>query len=180
MKTIKGLLNGTKILVRDKEILKYIKEDLEMKEKNKKIIEISLIEGLYLMEKNVLELYDNKKLDFFELLKKSTEITGDKNFYIKFLVYKDLKRRGYGVFTGYKFGADFRVYEPVQKNKTTQKEQREHSKFLVNVFPEEHVCSFANISGDVRLTRSVNKNLIYAIVNADNEIIYYSINLAKL
>lgn len=172
-KVAKGILSGTKIIIRDREIFKYIDESPE--QKDKKIIEISLIEGLYLIKKEVLEVYENnKKLEFFEIIEKAIEITKDKNFYIKFLVYNDLKSRGYSVFTGYKFGADFRVYE---KNKNIEKGQREHAKFLVQVFPEESMLSFANMAGDVRLTKSVNKNLIYAIVNADNEIIYYLIDI---
>lgn len=176
---IKGILNSTKIIVKDKEILKYLKKDFEeeTENKNKKVIELSLIEGLYLVDKDLLEVYDKKKLEFFEIVKKATEITNDEKFYIKFLVYRDLRNKGYLVFSGYKFGADFRVYEPTQES---QKGQRVHSKYLVNVFPEERLFSCASLSGDVRLTRGVNKDLIYAIVNADNEIIYYKIEKIKM
>lgn len=176
-KPINGILNGTKIIVKDKEILKYIKEDFEEEKENKNVIEISLIEGLYLVEKKLLNVYDKKKLEFFEIVKKATEITNDEKFYIKFLVYKDLRAKGYYVFSGYKFGADFRVYERDQK---AQEGQKVHAKFLVNVFPEERLFSFVNLSGDVRMTKGVNKSLIYAVVNADNEIIYYGIERMTL
>ncbi|PKP57383.1 MAG: hypothetical protein CVT88_05960 [Candidatus Altiarchaeales archaeon HGW-Altiarchaeales-1] len=55
-----------------------------------------------------------------------------------------------------------------------------HSKFLVKVVPEEYVSSFPEIAGNIRLAKAVNKNLVYALVDKDSDVIYYQIDMAKI
>jgi len=55
-----------------------------------------------------------------------------------------------------------------------------HSKFLIKVVPEEYISSFPGIAGDIRLAKAVNKNLIYAVVDKDSDILYYGIDIAKI
>lgn len=161
-KKIKGLLSGTKVILE-----RDIPELNKSRKKRSAGREISLIEALFLVETNKLEVWADKKLDFNDLIKASK----DENFYLKYMVYRDLKNRGLIVETGFKFGADFRVYE---------RGVNEHAKYLVNVFPEEYKCSFSELSRAVRLTKGVNKNLILALVDGDGCIIYYLLDLAKL
>lgn len=172
-KKIKGILSGTRIITRDKSIEKYIFLGNEAK----KIGGFSIIDGLYLVEKGILEVYDkNKRVNFEELLEKGKKISNDENFYIKYVVFRDLMNKQYIVATGIKFGVDFRVYGKrgeAELNKT-------HSKFLVKVVPEEYVSSFPEIAGDVRLARAVNKKLIYAVVDKDSDILYYGIDMVKI
>lgn len=161
-KKIKGLLSGTKVILG-----RNISELNKSGKKRSAGHEIPLIEALFLLETDKLEVWADKKLDFDDLIKASK----DENFYLKYMVYRDLKNRGLTVETGFKFGADFRVYERGVK---------EHAKYLINVFPEEYKCSFPELSRAVRLTKGVNKNLILALVDGDGGIIYYLLDLAKL
>ena len=50
-------------------------------------VQLSLIEGLYLMEKDTIEVYKskNKKIDFDEFFKKAKKL--EPNFWVRFCVY---------------------------------------------------------------------------------------------
>ncbi|MDI6730442.1 MAG: tRNA-intron lyase [Candidatus Altarchaeum sp.] len=196
MKKIRGVLSGTRIIIRDKSIEKYI----FLGDEAKKLGGFSVIEGLYLVEKGILEIYDkDMNVNFEELLEKGKKLTNDKNFYIKYVVFRDLMNRGYILATGIKFGVDFRVYdkknnkEGIKSEKTDKKnignigqkqnnvqQIKMHSKFLIKVLPEEYVSSFPEIAGNIRLAKAVNKNLIYALVDKDSDVIYYQIDMAKI
>jgi len=173
---IKGILSGPRITVRD---INAIEKYIFLGDDVKKLKGFSIIEGLYLVEKGILEVYDKeKKMTFEDLMEKGKILTDDENFYIKYVVFRDIANKGYIVATGFKFGVDFRVYDKGIKDKSHN--SNIHSKFLVKVVPEEYVCSFPTLSGDVRLAKAVNKNLVYAVVDKDSDIIYYQIDLAKI
>jgi tRNA-intron endonuclease len=61
----------------------------------------------------------------------------ERNFHARFIVYSDLRERGFLVKTGFKFGCDFRVYERGVKLKKGPKEAFEHTKWVVHAIPEE-------------------------------------------
>src|SRR5207249_1720395 len=69
-------------------------------------------EVLHLIHSNRMKLYrDSEKdpLDFNSVLKLA--LKHDKEILTKFLIYRDLRTRGYVAKEGFGFGADFRVYE---------------------------------------------------------------------
>ena len=71
-------------------------------------LELSILEACYLMESGRLDIYENDEkceLSYIIDFIKENEIYG------KYLVYKDLKNRGYLIKTGFKYGSDFRLYE---------------------------------------------------------------------
>ena len=74
-------------------------------------VQLSLLEGLYLLEAGKLSVKDasGKKMDFNAFLKKAQKV--EPKFHIRYLVFKDMRSRGYIVKTALKFGADFRVYD---------------------------------------------------------------------
>lgn len=68
---------------------------------------LSLIEACYLHEKGRLDVYEDEikcSLDYLIDLLKNKEIYG------KYIVFRDLKDRGYVIKTGFKYGSDFRLY----------------------------------------------------------------------
>ena len=168
----KGILSGTKILVGESDLKSFLREK-GFGEARGKIQELSLIEALFLIENEKIEIIrNNKTLKFEDIIKIGNEI--EKNFYSKYLVYKDLRSRGLLVRTGLKFGSDFRVYERGSTIKSG------HSKFLVHVIPEEYTCSFPEITRATRLAQSVNKKMVYAIVDEEGCITYYQIERVKI
>ena len=70
-------------------------------------LNISLIEACYLLEKGRLDIYEDDvecSVGYIIDLLKEQELFG------KYVVYRDLKDRGYVIKTGFKYGSDFRLY----------------------------------------------------------------------
>jgi len=135
-------------------------------------IQYTLAETLYLVETKKAKVFFNKK----ELTKKELEeklIRLDKKFHLKYLVYRDLRKQGYVVKTGLKFGADFRVYE---KGKTPD---NSHAKWLVFVEHETNKNSWQEFSSKNRVAHSTKKKLLIAIVDEEGDVLYFEINWIK-
>ena len=124
-------------------------------------LELALVEAMYLVNKDKLEVKkDDKKMS---------------NFHAKLIVYSDLRERGFVVKTGFKFGCDFRVYERGVKVKKGPKESHEHTKWVVHAIPEEFNCSFPELSRAVRLAQNIRTEMIWAVIDSENDATYYSI-----
>ena len=64
-------------------------------------LELSIIEACYLMESGRLDIYENdKKCDVNYII----DLIKEEEIYGKYLVYRDLKNRGYIIKTGFKYG----------------------------------------------------------------------------
>lgn len=167
-----GILSGTKVLVGDPTTRAFLKEKGFGEEEGTRH-ELSFIESLFLLEKNKLKITDAKKYFKYEDLIKIGNKT-EENFYAKFKVYSDLRGRGLLVRTGFKFGADFRIYERGASIGSS------HSSKLVQVVPEEYQCSFPELTRAARLAEGVNKDMIFAIVDEEGDITYYQVERVKM
>ena len=79
-------------------------------ESDKENLILTSFETLYLLYAKKLILNKNKKtIDFESFL--SICQKNDSEILTKFLIYRDLRNRGYVVKDGFGFGSDFRVYE---------------------------------------------------------------------
>ena len=127
-------------------------------------LQLSMVEALYLMENDVVDIRDfvtGKKLSlktFKTIIHKSQP-----DIELRLLVFRDLKRRGLIVKTGFKFGAHFRAY--------TKKPDKIHAEYLVHVVNKGFKSTWAEIGRAVRLAHSVNKEIVFARV-CDDEIDY--------
>lgn len=129
-------------------------------------LELSLLEALYLLEKGSLKLeLDGRDAVASDLTSRVVE----KDFPLRYRVYSDLRERGYITKTGFKFGAHFRVYERGGF-------PSEHSKYLVHCVTETNIFSFPELSRAVRLAEGVKKTLVFAVVDEEGDVTYYSIN----
>jgi len=138
-------------------------------------LELSLIEGTFLLERKKIQVgKDKKKVSLKGIYKHSQKI--DPRFVIKYTVYKDLRERGLPVRTGFKFGCDFRVYErgvtPVKKG---PKAQYEHTKWIVFCVAEDYKCSFQELSRAVRLAHNIRSHMLWAVVDNEGDCTYYQI-----
>ena len=173
-KTGIGILSGTKVLIGDPDLRSFLKqkgfgEEDEAGTRH----ELSFIEAMFLLENNKLKITDARKYFKFEDMIKHGN-RAEENFYAKYKVYSDLRARGLLVRTGFKFGADFRIYERGAELGSA------HSSKLVHVVPEEYACSFPEIARATRLAEGVNKDMIFAIVDEEGDITYYQIGRTKL
>ncbi len=172
MKKIRAYLLGGKVLSNDSNAFSlFEKSSLGSLEKN--IISYLDEEVIYLLEKEKIEVYSrNKKLSLEEVKKK---ILGkDKKSLARYIVFKDLREKGYVVKSGFKFGGDFRVYDKGCSPK------KEHSKWIVFVDLEKNNFRWTEFSAKNRVAHSTRKNLLIAIVDNEGDVIYYEIRWVRL
>ena len=130
-------------------------------------VQLSLIEGLYLMEKDTIEVYKskNKKIDFDEFFKKAKKL--EPNFWVRFCVYKDIRNRGYIIKTVLKFGADFRVYD------RGVKPGEDHAKWIVYPVYEGSTLTWYEFAAKNRVAHSTRKRLLLAVVDDESDVSYW-------
>ena len=131
----------------------------------------SLPEALFLAQNKKMEIFNhqNKKLSQKEILNKFQRI--DKKFKTKYLVFKDLRKKGYVVKTALKFGADFRVYD---------KKNSKHSKWICFTTSENQKMTWQDFSAKNRVAHSTKKNLLIAIADEEGDISYYEVKWTKV
>ena len=116
---------------------------------------LDLIEGCYLVEKNKLQVsyIDGKPVPFAKIKRicKEQYVVFDANY----LVYHDLRDKGYIVTPGIKFGCDFAVYE--------HGPGIDHAPYLVQVFRTTDDLAATGIVLAGRLATTVKKQFILAI-----------------
>lgn len=162
-------LFGERIIVTD---LKEM-EELEKRgygEKEGETLLLSPEEALYLVEKKLefgVKNEKGRKMSYDSLIKHFLKI--DKEFPMKYLVYKNIRDRGFIIKTGFKFGSHFRVYS------RGDKPGKGHAIWLIHCVPEEYIAEFPVISRAVRLAQNVRKKMIYAVVDKEGDITYYKI-----
>lgn len=127
----------------------------------KEYLELDLFESFYLFEKKKINLILKEKIitekDF-----KTYIFSKIKNFEDKYLVYKDLKEKGYIIKDGSFFGFDFRIYEGKEKN-------HEHTKYVLDV-KRTHKDEMSKVIKSERLANSINTKYILAIIDSENKI----------
>ena len=141
--------------------------------KNKKIL-YSLVETLFLLEKNKALIYQKnrkKVLTKDQIINKAKKI--DKRFIVRYIVFKELRNRGYIVKTALKFGADFRVYD------RGVKPGQDHAKWIVFPVHESESLTWYDFSAKNRVAHSTKKNLLIAIVDEEGDVSYYEVGWLK-
>ncbi len=157
MEVVRGELVKDRILSEEVELFeKYFYGSLK-----DGIVSLSLMEGLYLMKKGVLEVYHSGRRISEKKLREIAR-SFDPNFDRRFEVYEDLKMRNFVVKTGFKFGSDFRVYERVESV-----EDLPHSKYLVTIVDDRKLPMF-EIARAVRLAQNVRKKQLFVYKNGEN------------
>ena len=144
--------------------------DLEQKgygefEKNK--FYLKSFESLYLLYTGALTLFKGKKKVGFDSLIQICK-KNDEGILTKFLVYRDLRTRGYTVKDGFGFGSDFRVYS---KGDFGEK----GAKFLVFGLSEGKQEKIGKFQKKIEEIIKMGKEPIIAVIERRGEIIYYKI-----
>lgn len=125
-------------------------------------------ETLYLLYVNRLVLKKNKKqIDFNSFMGIYQKI--DSEILTKFLIFRDLRNRGYVVKDGFGFGSDFRVYERGHYGE-------KGAKFLIFGLNEGQQEKMGNLQKKVEEITQMGKEPIIAVIERRGEVIYYKIN----
>jgi tRNA-intron endonuclease len=127
-------------------------------------------EALYLLYLNKLVITSGRISNFASLLKHALKY--DKEIVTKFLVYRDLRSRGYVVKEGFGFGEDFRVYERGEYEK-------KRAKYVVFSINEGINVKVGELAKNVREIETMGKNAIAAVVERRGEVIYYKLTNMK-
>lgn len=131
---------------------------------------LTFYEAMYLCNKGLIEIKDEETgepVGFQDLLKRYEII--EKNAWVKYLIYRDLRSRGYVVREGFGPGVFFRLYERGEYAKNS-------ADYLVYGIYEGMPLSIEDLSQVLRFTQNLKKTLILAVINRRGEIVYYSLS----
>ena len=135
----------------------------------KDLFTLTFYEALYLLDKELIEVKkeEDAKVDFQTLLQayKNT----DPNAWINYLVYRDLRSRGYVVREGFGKRIDFRVYDRGAYGK-------EPASYMVLGTQEGKPMPVEVLTKALRHCQSQKKALVIAVINRRGEIVYYTIS----
>lgn len=134
-----------------------------------KAFTLAFYEALYLMDKEILTVADKKgkRIDFQSLLR-CYQKTED-NAWVNYLVYRDLRSRGYVVREGFGAGINFRIYERGAYGKDA-------ASYLVLGTQEGKPAAMEDLANALQRCQSQKKELILAVINRRGETVYYSVS----
>ena len=133
------------------------------------VFTLAFYEALYLLDKELLEVKDEKggQVDFQGVLQ--TYEKNDPNAWVNYLVYRDLRSRGYVVREGFGAGTDFRIYDRGAYGKDT-------ASYMVLGTQEGKPLPVDDLVKTLRHCQSQKKELILAVMNRRGETVYYSLS----
>ena len=127
---------------------------------------LDLMEGLYLAETDIIEIYekpDETKVNLKKLRQKAKQLYDE--FEDKYAVYRDFREKGLVVTPGIKFGCDFAVYK--------YGPGIEHAPYMVTVKKSGSEISATEIVKNGRLATTVRKRFIIAVPDLSSNQIKY-------
>lgn len=130
-------------------------------------------DGLRLAPHEALYLVYRRKIavdghDFDSLF---SVFAGQPNVLRSYLVYRDIRERGYAVQTG---PHDFRVF------RRGQRPGKGESLYLIRVVSERDPILFENLIEEVRTAHNLRKLYVLAVVDDEDELTYYEVKLPLL
>ena len=125
-------------------------------------------EALYLIytKKLIIKNRDNT-VDFDGLVR--TILKRDKNILTRFMVYRDLRSRGYIPKEGFGFGVDFRVYERGEYEKKP-------AKYVVFGISEGTKIKADKLAETIEQITRMGKDAVVAVIERRGEVIYYKMS----
>ena len=164
---VHGQLISDQTCITDKTMIHELEQKGYGEIENKKLF-LQEFETLYLLYTKKLILKKGKKhFDFDSFMslcqKTSSEVL------TKFLIYRDLRNRGYVVKDGFGFGSDFRVYERGHFGE-------KGAKFLIFGLNEGQQEKIGTLQKKIQEITQMGKEPIIAVIERRGEIIYYKIN----
>jgi tRNA-intron endonuclease len=135
----------------------------------KKVFTLTFYEALYLLDKGMLEIKGERaSVVDFQFLLHCYEAQNE-NAWVNYLVYRDMRSRGYVVREGFGGGIDFRIYERGAYGKDT-------APYLVLSTQEGKPLPINYLSDALKQCQSQKKELTLAVMNRRGEIVYYSVS----
>ena len=127
-------------------------------------------EALYLLSKGIIEAKDEETgsaVAFQDLLQKYRLVSQDA--WARYLIYRDLRSRGYVVREGFGLGIDFRVYKRGEYGKSA-------AEYLILGIQEGQPVPVEDLARILTRVQSLKKTLILSVLNRRGEIVYYTLS----
>jgi len=137
-----------------------------------KVLALRDYEALYLLYAGKLDLRDDlgNAVGFEQLAELTQKRARDS--WTKFMVYRDLRSRGYVVREGFGFGTDLRVYERGDYPKKP-------AKYVVFALDEGIEKGVGELQKSVKEMARMGKEAIIAVIERRGEAIYYKVSKAR-
>jgi len=168
-----SVLRGELVVIKDHKKAATLHEKSHYGKFNQDELLLSPLEALYLQEKGKIKILDKTPHGKVLSVDEMWEMVQDKGLLYKYIVFRDLRNRGYVVKTGFKYGSEFRLYE---RGKSPGDG---HSDFVVKVVTEDQDISIFNFSSYVRVAHGVKKKLLMAVVDDEQDITYYNVEWTR-
>lgn len=125
---------------------------------------LNSLETLYLLSINKLKLFGRKDYNFSTFLQ--ILLKKDKKIFTKYLIFRDLRSKGYVVKEGFGFGTDFRIYERGEHGKKPSKYVSIGINEGLNIKSKDFVDTIDQIE-------KMGKDTVIAVIERRGEVIYY-------
>ncbi len=169
---LEGVLAGEEVIAKGEEAKEFYERGW-YGEWKQNALHLHLIEAALLVERGRLRIKSGGKIlelkDIFDL-----GVEMERNFVVKFLVYKDLRTRGLPVRIAGK-DVDFFVYE-----RGAKPEKHSGVKWLVFAYSENDPCSLDELERTAKLGKNIRAKVVWAVVDGDNDITYYIVNAKRM
>jgi len=137
-------------------------------------LELAPCEALYLIAEGWLEVVDDKAkkpVGFEELL--NLYRSRDGKIWARYLIYRDLRERGYVVKQGFGLGVDFRVYERGAYGKDA-------AQYIVYGIFEGEPLPVGDLVEALNYSRNLKKDMVLGVIERRGELVYYSLSQFNL
>jgi tRNA-intron endonuclease, archaea type len=165
IQNVKAQFDGKEVRLGKEARVLYEQSGYGRPEKDGSLLRLAPVEALYLIHRNRIEI---PGYNFERLL---SAFTTEPNFLRSYLVYRDLRERGYAVQTG---PHDFRVFRRGERPGTGQ------SKYMVRVLSERDMIDFGVLVREFSASAHMRKQHVLAVVDDENELTYYEIKVQSL
>lgn len=138
--------------------------------KGKRRIDLDPYEALHLINEKWITVEDAKTKTPYTFTSLLAELRKrDRRIWAKYLVYRDLRARGYVVKAGFGLGVDFRVYERGFFGK-------DPAKLLVYSVFEGEPLPVSELVEALGYAQNIKKDMILGVIERRGEIVYYSLS----
>ena len=119
--------------------------------------------------KIIYSIYEAKYLVETKKAESKKKIRLNKQQQNNYFVFKDLRKKGYIIKTGLKFGCEFRVYKKSDK----------HASYLLEITTDKQKITLKEFISKNRISHSTGKILLLAIIDSQKDITYYNVSWMK-
>ncbi len=164
---VKAWISGSFIVTEDSDAARELYAKSSFGSVSESKVFLSSYEALFLFDTEKLVLHDKKDKLITDPHKR---LQKDKDFLTRYVVFYDLRKKGYITKTAMKFGADFRVYDKGVKP------GEDHAKWIVFAVHESDRHTWKDFSAKMRVAHSTRKKLLMAVVDDEKSVTYWEVS----